>query len=432
VLPIRSYLQRPLIRDVAIVATGAATAQIVSFLFIPVITRLYGPEAYGLQGVFFALVGFLSTFAALNYPGAIVLPRSNAEAISLCRLSIWLGLAIALTTALVFFLFGGRLLYVLNAESVANYIYLIPIMMLINVFVAVMRAWLSRNKAFRIYAKFQVITAFIQGFSKSSAGLYYPFAAVLIVTNVACTFLGVILTYVGWRSFARKSSKLTLPAVSASPMKEMAVKYQDFATLRTPQVVINALSQNLPVLILSSFSGAGAAGQYALAFAALALPSNITGNSISSVFYPRISEVVRDGQDAQNLIIKATAAMAGLAFIPFLLIALTGPWLFTLVFGADWGTAGEFAQWLSLWLFFQFITKPAITAIPALNIQRGLLIYELFSTAIKVIALWIGFAVYGSAIIAVALFSIVGAIAYLCLILWVIVKSGSKISLTPS
>ncbi len=142
------------------------------------------------------------------------------------------------------------------------------------------------------------------------------------------------------------------------------------------------------------------------------------------VFYPRINEAIHRGEDAKSLIIRATVGLALSGAVPFLIVILAGPTLFGFVFGNEWTVAGTYAQWLSIWIFFQYINKPAVAAIPALRIQQGLLIYELFSTGTKVLALYLGYIYFKSDVIAIALFSLLGAIAYMWLILWVIFHSG--------
>ena len=152
-------------------------------------------------------------------------------------------------------------------------------------------------------------------------------------------------------------------------------------------------------------------------------------SDVMAVFYPRITDAIRNGEDACKLIVRATAGLAAVGALPFLVVIVAGPFLFSFIFGEKWHTAGVFAQWLSLWLFFQYINKPAVSAIPSLKLQGGLLVYEVFSTGTKVLALWIGFTYFNSEVAAVALFSISGVIAYVWLILWVVRHSRKKQSL---
>jgi len=420
---ISHFIKRPFVRNVATVASGTAVAQAITMAFAPLITRLYGPEIFGLQGLFLSVVGLLSTVAALSYPTAIVLPKSDSDALSLAKLSIYIGLAMTLATAVALIFFGNPLFRLLNAEAISAYTFLIPLAMFATVLSAVLGQWLIRKKAFAFTARFAVITALILNTAKSGLGVIAPTALVLIVTNLAGTVLGTALTYLGWcrtPPTQRQPNKLDEPP---APLRQLARRHIDFPLLRTPQNLINAFSQSLPILLLSTYFGASSAGHYTIAISVLGIPSTLIGGSVMSVFYPRINAALQSGEDARALVIKATLGMAATGAIPFVLVIFAGPFLFEFVFGAAWRSAGVYAQWLSIWLFLQYVNKPAVSAIPALGIQGGLLAYEIFSTGTKILALWIGFALYQDAVIAVALFSLVGSVAYVWLILWVIRKS---------
>ena len=70
---IKKLTQSKFIRSVVLVAGGAAGAQAITMAFAPIITRFYGPEAFGLLGTFTAILGIVMPIAALSYPIAIVL-----------------------------------------------------------------------------------------------------------------------------------------------------------------------------------------------------------------------------------------------------------------------------------------------------------------------------------------------------------------------
>ncbi|HFE37488.1 MAG TPA: lipopolysaccharide biosynthesis protein [Gammaproteobacteria bacterium] len=417
--------RRPFVRNVATVATGTAASQAIAMGFAPVITRLYGPETLGLMGIFMSVVGLLMPIAALGYPIAIVLPEFDADALNLARLSIYIGTVATLLTVVVLFFFGADLLSLLDAEEIVPFVYLLPVFMFFSVLAGVLGQWLIRKRAFVLTAKYVVFTTLLLNSSKTILGFLHPTAMVLIVTNTFGSLFGTSLTFWGWRKYAarRRAAQATRPS---STLQQLAGQYRDFPLLRTPQNLINAFSQSLPVLFLASFFGASAAGQYSIAITVLAMPSSLIGGSIMAVFYPRINEALQNGEDARALIIKATLGMAVTGALPFLVVIVAGPFLFEFVFGDQWQTAGTYAQWLSLWLFLQYVNKPAVSAIPALHLQGGLLAYELFSTGTKILALWLGFTIFGNDIAAIALFSLFGVIAYAWLIFWVIQNSGKR------
>lgn len=396
--------------------------------FAPLITRLYGPETFGLQGIFVSAVGLISVVAALSYPVAIVLPKSDSEALALVRLSVAIGAVTTLLTAVGLYFFGSELLGWLNAQAIERYAYLLPVAVYAAVLARVLGQWLVRKQAFSLTAKYGVLTAFVLSAVKAALGQYWPTPGVLISTNTVIGLAGTGWTYWGWlkRRPAAPSEEHSVQA--RPPLMGVAVRHRDFALLRTPQDLINALSHAMPLLLLASYFGSSAAGHYSIAIAVLGVPTALIGSSVMTVFYPRVTRAIQDGEDARSLILQATAGMALAGGVPFLVLLLAGPALFAWVFGDNWRTAGAYAQCLAPWLFMQFINQPAVAAIPALQIQRGLLIYEIFSTGTKVLALWLGFAVFGSDVAAVALFSAFGVVAYAWLIHWVVRTSRAHSS----
>jgi O-antigen/teichoic acid export membrane protein len=330
-----------------------------------------------------------------------------------------------LLIALALLGFGARLLGWLNAQALEGFMFLIPLAVFGTVVGRVLGQWLVRRQAFGVTAASSVLSTVLVNMAKVALGVQMPSAAVLVATNTVGGLVGTALTYAGWRR-VRGPAAPAPPNDAPASAWAMARAHRDFPLLRTPQDLINTLSQSLPVLLLAAYFGSAAAGHYGIALVVLGVPAALVGNAVMAVFYPRITQAVHDGEDARALILRATRGMVGTGAAPFLLLLLAGPTLFGWVFGPAWRPAGVYAQWLAPWLFMQFINQPAVSAIPALRLQRGLLIYELFSTGTKVLALWLGFVVFGSDVVAVALFSVFGALAYAWLIAWVLRNSRPR------
>lgn len=406
------------------VAGGTASAQALSMLFSPVVTRLYGPETYGLQGVFMSIAGVLGGVAALTYPIAIVLPKSDTDATGLAWLSIYVGGVVSLLTTIVLFFFGHKILTILKAETISDFIYLIPVFMFFTTVNMVASQWLIRKKTFKLTAKIMVLQTLIINLIKAWLGFVNPTATVLIITNTFGALLSPIMMLYSLLTTRKNSNKeVQDPQIVLSKL-DLAKRHIDFPLLRAPQILLNSISQSLPIMMLATYFGPASAGFYSIACVVLSIPTGLIGNSVMQVFYPRINEAIDRKEDVKALIIKATIGLALSGLLPFTIVIIAGPTLFDFVFGTEWQLAGVYAQWLSIWLFFQYINKPAVSAIPALRLQKGLLIYELFSTSTKVLALYIGYTHYKSDVVAIALFSLFGVAAYLWLILWVIFHSG--------
>src|SRR5262245_30979414 len=84
------------VRSTAIVMSGTAVAQIIAFALSPVISRLFSPTEFGIAGSFASVVNVLSTVVTLQYSQAIILPKTNKEAINLLAVSWFTTLLLSL------------------------------------------------------------------------------------------------------------------------------------------------------------------------------------------------------------------------------------------------------------------------------------------------------------------------------------------------
>ncbi|MFD1363677.1 lipopolysaccharide biosynthesis protein [Lentibacillus salinarum] len=401
----RRLTKKPFVRDVAVMASGTAAAQAVIMALSPLITRLYGPEAYGLMGVFTAIVSIVGPVAALTYPIAIVLPKRETDAWALLRLSLAVTVGMAVASAVVLLLFQTSIVQLFQLQDVASFLFLIPVVMLFAGLLQTAEQWLIRTKQFAITAKMTVVQAVIIQGSKVGVGFFYPFASVLIVLSALSKGVKALLLML----FAKPAEKQHHREPRSS-IKSVAKRHWDFPAYRAPEVFINASSQSLPTLLLSGFFGPASAGFYAIGKSVLSLPVQLIGKSVGDVFYPRVSEAANNGENVTGLIRKATLSLAAVGVGPFGTVIIFGPWLFSFVFGADWVTAGEYARWMALWTFFGFINRPSVMALPVLSAQAFHLRFTIIMLITRIAALAAGYYIFASDLTAIACFGVSGAI----------------------
>jgi O-antigen/teichoic acid export membrane protein len=423
---LRQFTQSQFVRNVAIVATGTAGAQAITMAFAPFITRLYGPEAFGLLGVFMALVMIIAPIAALTYPIAIVLPKKDRDAKGLAWLSFYIALGMSCFIATLLFFWGEWLLNILSSKSIIPYMMLLPISMFFAAILQIAEQWLIRKKHFKITAKVAVYKAFIVGSLQTGIGLIKPIGAVLIVVATIGSALQALMLFNGAKKSVNQNSEQLVnnqQKTTHVSIKRLADKHKDFPLYRAPQVFINAVSLSLPVLMLASFFGPASAGFYSIAISVLGIPAILLGKSVGDVFYQRVTEATHNNENITRLLIKATVSLAILVVVPFVTVIIFGPWLFSFVFGNEWHVAGEYAQWLALWLFVSLAARPAIAAIPAMDLQSFFLIHEAISALLRAASLFLGFVVFENDIDAVIAFSITNVVIYGYMIFFVLFKS---------
>jgi len=421
-----------LLRNILTVVSGTAGAQALTLAFMPVITRIYGPEAYGVLGTFLSVTLMLIPIAALTYPIAIVLPKRDGDARGLVRLSLLIALLMALMVALLLFLSGEALTTRLQMQIIQPYLMLVPLVMFSGAALEISQQWLFRTQRFHITASVAVGHSLLFNSIRTLAGLVQPTALVLVCSTALqhalhAAMLGLAMLrakpHVDNHNQVDQNTK-AVESVAVQPgLLALAQRHRDFPLFRAPVMLINAVSQHLPTLILAVYFGPAAAGFFALCRQAMSMPTNLIGKSVADVYYPRISRAIHDGEPVAAMLIKATAALALVGLVPFSLVVAFGPWLFALVFGEQWQVAGEFARWLALAEYLVFVSRPCVVAVPALSLQGRFLIFEVFSTSLRVLALFGGAVLIGDALATVQAFSAAGVVIYLSLVVIVVFQA---------
>lgn len=404
----------PIFRNVLAVASGTVSGQVVVFAFSPLITRIYGPEIFGLQGVFLALISILSPIVALRYPLAIVVAKNDGEAQQLSRLSLLIAFGISCVLGLVLLVGQSQqILGLLGAESIGSMIWFLPLALFCVALQDVANFSAARLSAFRVVGIVTVTQAFIVNLARVLGGLVAPVAGVLVmVTSLAPGLQAAMLNY-GTRT-RRQPAQPLLPTDTAALLKE----HRDFPLYRMPTDVLNAASQSVPVILLAALYSPAAAGLYTLTRSVLNLPSNIIGTAVGNVLYARFAELSRENKALMPLLLRSTAAL--FALVPVIIgLAWFAPAVFAFVFGEQWREAGHYARWMSLWLSIAIANIPAVRLVPVIKAQGSLLVASILSLAARVLAMYAVFWVDGDANLAVAVFSLVSVIANAGLILMI-------------
>ncbi|NLN49219.1 MAG: oligosaccharide flippase family protein, partial [Clostridiales bacterium] len=400
--------KRPFIRNVLIVASGTAAAQAVRIALSPIITRLYGPESFGLLGVFTAIVGIIGPISALAYPIAIVLPKENREARGLLRLSVYISFFIATSTLLLLLLLNNQIAIAFRIVDIAPFLFLIPLVIVFSGLLQVAEQWLIRTQQFGVTAKVTIIQAIILQGGQVGIGLFHPSALVLIISSVLGQGLKALMMIVGARRSLYTESENSCKETASTI--NLAKKYKDFPIYRAPEISISAVSQSLPILLLTSFFGPASAGFYSIGKTVLNLPTQLIGKAVGDVFYSRISGAANNNENLSRPIGKATLVLGAIGILPYGLVIALGPWLFSFVFGTAWTPAGEYARWIALWSLFGFMNRPSVVALPVLSAQAFHLKYTVFMLIVRVVVLAVGYYVFDSDLVAVALFCVSGAL----------------------
>ena len=415
--------QSRFVRNVAAVATGIAAAQAISLAFMPFLTRLYGPEAFGALAAFTAVVNIITPLATLGYANAIVMPETEEGATAVARLSLVCAAIVAPLALLLVFLFKPRLAEWTGLEAAPGLLYLIPLALVLGALLSVANQTAIREGLFKAKAGSYVASTFVMNVGKLAGGLLAPSGLLLILVSMVGNAVNysMLLARVPRRGAFEVRRWFGLAGIRVAAREQ-----REFALYRMPQSVIRAATIGLPVIVLTALFGADAAGQYSITVLVLGAPVMLLGDSVGEVFFPKITAAIRQNPaSAASLLKRASVVMTVVAIVPFGIVALWGGDIFPLVFGEKWEKAGEFSRWIAIWMASVLVSRPAVAAMPVLRLQHVLLVYEVLIMGARVAAVFIG-ARLGGDLASVAAFSLVNVVGYLGLMQFVLWDATSR------
>lgn len=395
-------------KDVLTLVSGTTIALIITTLASPIITRLYGPEAFGLVALFTSITGILGVIVCLRYELAIVLPKSDEEAANIFGLCMLLVVLVSIAIIPPLIIFQQPIMSFLNAPQLGQFFWLIPPTLMISGTFLALNYWNTRTKQFKRLSIARISSSVSSTGTQLGAGfLGYTTGGVLIYANI---FGQTLSTSVLGLQIMRDHLSFFKHSISWKGMVEVFRRYSNFPKYDVWSALINTISWQVPVLLLSSFFSTTIVGYYSLGMMMVTLPMSLIGGSIAQVFFQRAAIAQHEGslslifEDAYTFLIK-------ISLFPLLLLAFIGQYLFVFIFGPSWGQAGYYIQILSVWAVFFFISSPISAILTITGKQKTGLILSSINLITRFVSIVIG-GILGSATLSIALFSLSGVLMY--------------------
>ena len=402
-------------KNLSIVMSGTAIAQIIGFALTPVISRLFEPKDFGVFGSFSSVLGVAAAGVTLQYSQALMLPKNEEDAANVFAVSILSVIIISILGLLVVYVFSEWMLQLLNVSETTWLLWFLPLGIFVSGINQSFQAWCVRRKAFKKTASSQLIRSGCINILQIVTGAFGAGSGGLIASTVAGDACAS-------NSLARQiidDKELFKDSLRWKQILMHAKEYRDFPIYSATQNVMNALSQGLPVLLMAYFYGVTIAGAYAFGIRILKVPMNFVLTALRQVLFQKISETFNNKGELKPLFVKSTLGLFCVAFVPSMILFIWAPNIFAWLFGPEWFTAGIFAGWLVLWLVPLFSNVPSVLFARILRQQRKLFIFEIVILISRVTVLVLG-GYYLSSLNTVILFSAVGFLLNIMVIIWVV------------
>lgn len=352
-------LKSELLKNILALMSGTLLSQGISIATSPILTRLYSPKDFGVFAIYGAFVSIIAVASTGRYELAIVLPEKDEDSINIIALSVLISLLLSILSLFFVLIFGENILSFFNTYELKYWIYSIPIPIFLTGVYQSFNYWLNRNRKFKDLAKVR----FFQSILITIANLYLGFIGLgfngQILANLLGQFIGTCILI--WLFLSIDAEKLKL--ISIKSIKQNAIKYKDFPKINLLHSFIDILQSSSITLFMGNIFSSHSLGLYSFSRRILKTPMELISNSMTDVYYQKISETFTKGDDL-HLLVKNTIIRLCYLFIPiFVILGLFSREIFSFVFGYKWENAGLYAQILIPWILLNAISSP-ISQVP--------------------------------------------------------------------
>lgn len=337
-------------RDTLVNTFGLLVVAIVPIAALPILSRLYSPEDFGLFGVFTAAVGLGTIASTGRYEAAVMLPDEDQAAISVAAVAFVFVLALMsiLATAVAIAYFGG-------VPLVRDHLLLACLAVVAIGFSGAVQILLNAAIRHRMFVKVnlaRIAGAIATALLSVLIGLYHTDSSGLAIGLTAGY---VICSLVLLRFVVRHYRGAVLP--DRKEILAQARRYRHFPFFSLPSDFSDTLAVNLPVLFFSTFYGAAATG-YLTMFQRVWAGTSVVIKGLGETFRHRAALEKQQTGTFSRTVTMTLVPLVAIAVVLAGILVLLGPRLFEIVIGAQWREAGVYGQILAPLVCLQFIASP--------------------------------------------------------------------------
>lgn len=376
IIYLKGLLKNKFLQNVTTLMSGTAIAQLLSFLLLPILTRLYSQEAFGILASFTAITSVIASFATLKYDTAIVLPKEDKSAYALLKLSNRLAISLIVFSGIALYLpipyfkeyDGLEILIAIGAILMVNF--------------NISELWNIRNKKFKITAIGKVIQKL--GVFLFQFILYYFFEIKgLVIGNI----IGVLISGLYLIIIRYKSVDKSVKSVKKDEIIKAAKRYVKFPKYFAGSNLILSLTEHLPTLLFVKYISTALLGAYGVALKVIAQPVLLISRNVRSVVLSYMSERKNNNLPILKWYLKIILLLFSVSMLGCIIVLWKGETILTIFLGKSWSQTGVLVKNMLPMFVGKMIDTPATAAVRVFEMQKYTLIYSIVSLGIRLLTL---------------------------------------------
>ena len=396
-------------KNILTLGSGTILAQIIPFLFYPIIARIFTPAEFGLLAILTTIISIMVEFSSGKYELAILVAKTKQDAANLVCVTLFLSFFVLTSVYFILQLFFADFLSQTFEPQLKTWLFVCPIAAFSIIIYNTYNEWCVRNGYFKKLAINKITNASAIALSKLVLGFVKVFSQGLVVGDVGGRIISA-----GFCVFrALEKDAATFKKISVTQAKKLTKEFIEFPKFIMPGRLLNMVGQQLPVLFLGIYFHTVEVGYFSMAMLAFFAPVSMISFAIRDVFRQRANEEFKNTGSCRTIYMKIIKILLVMAIVGMPLVIVLLPAIFSIFLGEQWNTAAHYAQILTIPTLLSFVSVPLFDVLIIANKLRINFLWQVYYAFITFLSLLIGCVVYENVIIALYCFAIGRSSAYL-------------------
>jgi len=325
------------IKNILILSSGVLIAQIIGFISMPITTRLYSVEAFGVLAIIVSMVSIFKPIITLQYHMGIVTANSDKQANVLSALTL---IIIIICTIIVGLgLFITNLANPLIFSEVGLWIYAVVPLLFLTAIVQVIDSYNNRFGQYKLMASVHLQRAISSNAVKIILGYFQAGHWGLVISQLVSVTFGIKKQGQYIVTEFTQIKKTTL-----KELKEEAVKHKAQPLYSLPGLFVTTFSFSILPVFITSMYGIKEAGFFSVAMTVLGMPLTLISSNVARIFFKNADLEIKKCGDFRKTFQSTSLLLSILSFSGFTLLWFSIEPLFAILYGEKWITSGTYIK----------------------------------------------------------------------------------------
>lgn len=351
------------LKGLILLFSGSIVSQGITFLFTPIISRLFSPEQMGAYTLILSVANMFGAIVCARYDMVIISSENEEEVYNLISLSAIIGVISSILVSIGFYIYT-----LVNTELkslIGNWAVIVFPILVVYSFTNILNAYNNRHGEYGLISQVNVIRVTAQGILQTISAFIGGGSIGLVISYLISNIFGLKRQA---HRLLKNIDKIKL--VTKDMIIDTLIKYKNQPVYSVPAIFFNSASYSILPFFINSMFNAREVGLYSISFRLLGVPLTLISANFSRVFFKKASEYYNINKDFRKLYIKTALLLLAIALPMVIILMVWSEEIILIVFGLDWADASVYIRTLAPMFGIRLVVSALSVSLIITNKQK--------------------------------------------------------------